>query len=122
MSKLDDKRKKCVLFVVSDESKAYKSYVRFPRKVITNKDVAFKEDECWNWGRSIEKCILAVLEWKHDFENDIEGEGESNDDDDESNVADVRESTKSSSTSSESHEYESLVMNEGMVRRASSWM
>ncbi|KAI5400437.1 hypothetical protein KIW84_065356 [Lathyrus oleraceus] len=53
--------------------------------------------------------------------NDIEGEGESNDDD-EGNVADVRESTESSSTSSESHEDESLVMNEGMVRRVSSWM
>lgn len=121
MSKLDDKRKKCVLFVVSDESKTYKLYVRFLRKVITNKDVAFKEDDYWNWGRSIDKCILGVLEWKHDFKNDIEGEGESNDDD-EGNVADVRESTESSSTSSESHEDESLVMNEGMVRRVSSWM
>jgi hypothetical protein len=119
-SKLDDKSRKCVLLGVSDESKAYRLYDPVSKKIIVSKDVVFEEDECWNWDRSKEECKLDVLECKDDFENDIE-RVESNDEGDDA-VANTRNSNESDSTSSESHEDEPLITNEGRVRKPPSWM
>lgn len=52
---------------------------------------------------------MNVLQCKDDFENDIEGGEDGNED--EGNVSDARNSGESSSTSSESHEDESLIVN-----------
>jgi hypothetical protein len=119
-SKLDDKSKKCVLLGVSDESKAYRLYDPISKKIIISKEVIFEEDECWNWDRSKDECSLDVLEFKNDSENDIEEGVENNED--EGNEVDARNLSESGSTSSESHEDESVIMNEGRVRRPPCWM
>ena len=105
---------------VSDESKAYRLYDPFSKKIIISKDVIFQEDECWNWGRRKEECKHDVLKWKDDDESDIEEEVESN----EEEVIDVdtRDSSETGSPSSESNEDNSPILNEGRVRRPPSWM
>ena len=47
--KLDDKSKQCVLFGVSDESKAYRLFDPVNRNIIISKDVIFEEQKNWNW-------------------------------------------------------------------------
>ena len=47
--KLDDKSKQCVLFGVSDESKAYRLFDPVNRKIIISKDAIFKGQKNWNW-------------------------------------------------------------------------
>ena len=108
------------LLGVSDESKAYRLYDPFSKKIIISKDVIFQEDECWNWGRRKEECKHDVLKWKDDDESDIEEEVESN----EEEVIDVdtRDSSETGSPSSESNEDNSPILNEGRVRRPPSWM
>ena len=66
------KSKKCVFLGVSDESKAYRLYDSVSKKIIISKYVIFQEDECWNWGKSNEECILDVLKWNDDDENNME--------------------------------------------------
>jgi len=51
-SKLDDKRTKCVLLGVSEESKAYKLYDHVKKKILISRDVKFQEDAAWNWTES----------------------------------------------------------------------
>ncbi|KAJ9565577.1 hypothetical protein OSB04_001543 [Centaurea solstitialis] len=47
--KLDDKSKGCVLFGVSEESKAYRLYDLETDQIIISRDVKFEEDEQWKW-------------------------------------------------------------------------
>lgn len=61
--KLDDKSIKCVILGVSEESKAYRLYDPFARKIIVSRDVIFEEDKSWNWGRTDEEVKLDVLDW-----------------------------------------------------------
>jgi len=49
--KLDDNSRLCVLFGVSDESKAYRLFDAINKKIIIRKDVIFEENK--SWGRSI---------------------------------------------------------------------
>ena len=43
--KLDGKSKRCVLFGVSDESKAYRLFDLVSQKIIIGRDVIFEEDK-----------------------------------------------------------------------------
>lgn len=134
-SKLDDKSKKCVLLGVSDESKAYKLYDPVSKKIIISKDVIFEEDVCWNWDNNKDERRVDVLEWKNDYENDIEeaiegneevgnngNEEEHNNGNEGGNNDDTTNSIESNSSSSESHEDESPNMVEGRVRRPPSYL
>lgn len=47
--KLDDKSIKCVMFGVSEESKAYRLYNPVDNNIITSRDVVFDEDAEWEW-------------------------------------------------------------------------
>ena len=129
--KLDDKSKKWVLLGVSDESKAYKLYDPVSKKIIISKDVIFEEDVCWNWDIQKVECRPYLLEWKNDYENDIEGvegneEGGNNDDNNDAsndnNNDDTANSIESNSSSSEHHEDDSPNAIEGRVRKTPSWM
>jgi len=62
-SKLDDKREKCILLGVSEESKAYRLYNPVSKKVIISRDVVFIENEKWEWKRSNEEIEVDLLEW-----------------------------------------------------------
>ena len=46
---LDDKSIKCVVFGLSEESKAYQLYDPMGGKIIISRDVVFEEDEEWEW-------------------------------------------------------------------------
>ena len=46
---LDDKSIKCVVFGLSEESKAYQLYDPMRGKIIISRDVVFEEDEEWEW-------------------------------------------------------------------------
>ncbi|RDX85712.1 hypothetical protein CR513_33057, partial [Mucuna pruriens] len=50
-SKLDDKSTKCVLFGVSEESKAYKIYDPINEKIHISRYVKF-QDTAWDWGEA----------------------------------------------------------------------
>jgi len=45
--KLDNKSRLCVLFGVSDESKAYKLFDPINKKILISKDVVFEENISW---------------------------------------------------------------------------
>ena len=60
--KLDNKSFQCVLLGMSEESKAYGLYDPESKKIVLSKDVVFKENECWDWGRSNEEARLDILE------------------------------------------------------------
>ena len=60
--KLDNKSFQCVLLGMSEESKAYGLYDPASKKIVLSKDVVFKENECWDWGRSNEEARLDILE------------------------------------------------------------
>ncbi|WJZ92508.1 hypothetical protein VitviT2T_011498 [Vitis vinifera] len=72
--KLDDKSFQCVLLGVSEESKAYRLYDLVSKKIVVSRDVVFKEDKCWNWGRSNEEVRLDVIEWGDNNEEGSEDE------------------------------------------------
>lgn len=57
-SKLDDKSIKCVLLVVSEESKAYKLYDPIKKKIHISRDVKFQEDAAWRWGEAKTSIML----------------------------------------------------------------
>ena len=75
--KLDDRSLKCVLFGVSEESKAYRLYDPATNKIIVSKDVVFEEEARWKWEQ--ESTISpSDLEWEDCVEhvNDEEGSNE----------------------------------------------
>ena len=74
-TKLDDKSVICVLFGVSQESKAYRLYDPNSQKIVVNRDVVFEEDKHWEWEKTHEELIVADLE----LENS-EAENEDNED------------------------------------------
>lgn len=45
---LDDRDKKYIFFIYSEESKAYKVFNLITKKVIVSKDVEFKEEKSWD--------------------------------------------------------------------------
>ena len=59
--KLDDKSKQCVLFGVSDESKAYKLFDPVNRKIIISKDVIFEEQKIGIGSRMKKKINKTLL-------------------------------------------------------------
>nr|GEV23641.1 hypothetical protein [Tanacetum cinerariifolium] len=78
--KLDDRSLKCVLFGISEESKAYRLYDPSKNKIIVSKDVVFEEDASWNWIQ--ESAIDSTdLQW--------EDKDEHGSDEDGSNTSDV---------------------------------
>ena len=50
-TKLDDKSLRCVLLGVSEESKGYRLYDPISQRIITSRDVVFKEDKNWDWDK-----------------------------------------------------------------------
>ena len=58
--KLDDRGERCVFIGVSDTSKAYKLFNPLTKKVVTNRDVIFFEENTWEW--SMEKSTLIVFD------------------------------------------------------------
>lgn len=72
--KLDSKSFKCVLFGVSDESKAYRLFDPTTNKIIVSRDVVFEEDQQWSWDDSHKQAILVDLEWEYDDEPGTEDE------------------------------------------------
>lgn len=124
-TKLDDKSCKCVLLGVSEESKAYRLYNPTSRKIIVSRDVVFEENECWDWGRSVEEVKLDVLDWGDNDDKELgQNNGEEGDDandgviEQEHGEPGVSASSSSSSlqdTSPDSDE-------EGRNRRQPDWM
>jgi hypothetical protein len=43
--------------------KQYRLYDPASEKIVVSRDMVFKENDCWNWGRSNEGKRLDVLEW-----------------------------------------------------------
>nr|GEY14991.1 retrovirus-related Pol polyprotein from transposon TNT 1-94 [Tanacetum cinerariifolium] len=66
--KNDAKSLKCILFGVSDESKAYRLFDLTSNKILVSRDVVFEEDEQWSWDDSHKQAIQVDLEWEHDEE------------------------------------------------------
>ena len=58
-TKLEDKSIACVLLGVSEESKAYRLYNPIAKKIITSRDVVFKENKSWDWDK---EHVVAILE------------------------------------------------------------
>ncbi|GJR16118.1 retrovirus-related pol polyprotein from transposon TNT 1-94 [Tanacetum coccineum] len=74
--KLDDKSIKCVLFGVSEETKAYRLYNPVKNKIIISKDVVFEEETAWNWNQE-QATSKDELEWEETTVQEVE-ESESN--------------------------------------------
>ncbi|XP_068663053.1 uncharacterized protein [Aristolochia californica] len=72
--KLDDKSLQCVLLGMSEESKAYRLYDLVSKKIVVSRDVAFEENECWDWGRTNEEAKLDILEWGNSNEEGSEAD------------------------------------------------
>nr|KYP74877.1 Retrovirus-related Pol polyprotein from transposon TNT 1-94 [Cajanus cajan] len=70
--KLDDKSKQCVLFGVSDESKAYRLFDPVNKKIIISKDVIFEEHKSWNWEQNKAENQLEIVEWEEHEGNSTE--------------------------------------------------
>ena len=114
------------LLGVSEESKAYRLYDPISQRIITSRDVVFKEDMNWEWDKKYEESIVCDLEWG-DLEeeatmfNDNKGgnevglneEGSKSKSDPEANVDAAEENFSSESSPSS---------NEGMNRRPPIWM
>lgn len=90
-----------------------------------SKDVIFEEDECWDWGRSIEELKLDVLDWGESEDEDGGNNSESEDEDggndnleggENSNIEGDLVASSASSQSSED------VQEEGRNRRPPDWM
>ncbi|KZV06587.1 hypothetical protein F511_45933 [Dorcoceras hygrometricum] len=47
-TKLEDKSKICVFLEISDESKAYRLFDPFSKKIIISRDVVFEEEKSWD--------------------------------------------------------------------------
>ena len=111
---------------VSEESKAYRLYDPISQRIITSRDVVFKEDMNWDWDKKYEESIVCDLEWG-DLEeeatmfNDNKGgnevgpneEGSKSKSDPEANVDAAEENFSSESSPSS---------NEGRNRRPPIWM
>ena len=70
-SKLDNKSKPCILFGVSDESKAYRFFDPTNKKIIISKDVIFEENKGWIWEQSgVENHLEIVVEESSDSQSE----------------------------------------------------
>lgn len=76
--KLDDKSYSCVLFGVSNESKAYRLYDPASKCIVVSCDVVFEEDSCWDWSQISEE-ESRELEWG---DNVFEDNGDSGNEED----------------------------------------
>ena len=74
--KLDDKSKQCVLFGVSDESKAYKLFDPVNRKIIISKGVIFEEQKNWNWEQNEGENQQDIVDLGENEEYDTEEQPE----------------------------------------------
>ncbi|KAJ9559520.1 hypothetical protein OSB04_004680 [Centaurea solstitialis] len=69
--KLDDRSRKCVMFGVSEESKAYRLYDPINDKIVISKDVKFEEETPWSWGQS--STTQSDLQWEDDDQEEESG-------------------------------------------------
>ncbi|WZZ37877.1 hypothetical protein YC2023_034136 [Brassica napus] len=58
--KLDEKSKRCVMFGMAKESKAYRLYDPETKRIVTSRDVKFDEEKSWNWEETKENEGLSV--------------------------------------------------------------
>ncbi|GAU26480.1 hypothetical protein TSUD_294490 [Trifolium subterraneum] len=73
--KLDGRSIKCVLFGVSEESKAYKLYDPAEKKIIVSKDVIFEETKGWDWdNKTVDKVDEAVSDTGDNSDIELENE------------------------------------------------
>ena len=56
--KLYDKAEKCVFIGVSETSKAYKLFNPLTKKIVTNRDAIFDEDNTWDWNEQQPNSII----------------------------------------------------------------
>lgn len=66
-TKLEEKSLRCVMLGVSEESKAYRLYDPFSKKIIVSRDVIFSEGDGWNWAEN-QDDLVTELHW-NDMEN-----------------------------------------------------
>ncbi|CAA7024669.1 unnamed protein product [Microthlaspi erraticum] len=62
--KLDDKSTTCVLIGVRSESKGYRLYNPVSQKVVTSRDVVFKEEKGWDWEKKSGETNEEQLIWE----------------------------------------------------------
>jgi hypothetical protein len=90
-TKLEDKSRCCVLFGISEESKAYRLYDPTSKRIIISRDVVFEEDGQWNWEKRSEEDNTFDTKWEdekseereefsdiNEEENAVEGNEEEN--------------------------------------------
>ncbi|GAU23238.1 hypothetical protein TSUD_172660 [Trifolium subterraneum] len=70
--KLDDKSVKCVLFGISEESKAYSLYNPITKRIIISRDVKFVEKDKWEWDGKSEKLVEQVISDEESDKNNEE--------------------------------------------------
>ncbi|GKC58826.1 copia-type polyprotein [Tanacetum coccineum] len=63
--KLDNRSLKCVMFGVSEESKAYRLYDPVNNKIVISKDVVFEEEKAWPWNQG-SVAAKSDLNWEDD--------------------------------------------------------
>nr|DAD39485.1 TPA_asm: hypothetical protein HUJ06_013808 [Nelumbo nucifera] len=116
-TKLKDKSFTCVLLGVSEESKAYRLYDPIAKKIVISRDVVFEEEKSWDWDKSYEEQVVAVLEW-----GDNEKNAAANNEDE----AEIEDGSSAEEVAADSpnlvEEEGSLSSIEGRVRRPPVWM
>ena len=112
MKKLDDKAEKCVFFGVSDASKAYKLFNPLTKKVVTNRDVVFYEENTWDWKGQQPNQVLV--------DNDAEQEHVHAPIMHENSTKTTQTTTKTSQSVAEVNEKEAQSI--GRVRSRPAWM
>lgn len=108
--KLDNKGVKCVLFGVSEESKAYRLYNPLTKRISVSKDVVFDENSSWNWEGN-DKGKSVALELEEDENADVE-----------ENVPSDGEESNESSFDTGSEAAETSLRNMQRSRRRPVWM
>nr|GFA98389.1 putative RNA-directed DNA polymerase [Tanacetum cinerariifolium] len=89
--KLDDRSLKCVMFSVSEKSKAYRLYDPVNNKIVISKDVVFKEEKAWPWNQG-SVAAKSDLNWEDDDHESDDSSEPSNIGSDGSNDVNVRAS------------------------------
>ena len=115
-TKLEDKSRCCVLFGVSEESKAYRLYDPTTKRIIISRDVVFEEEGQWNWEKSSEEDNMFDMEWEGEKREERD---ESCDGNEEENATDGNEEN---ATDGNEEENAASPVTERRNRRAPGWM
>ncbi|GAA0145519.1 hypothetical protein LIER_42864 [Lithospermum erythrorhizon] len=69
--KLDKRSSVCIFLGYSDNTKGFRLFDMESKRIVISRDVVFKEEKQWDWGRDYKEQVDAELEWDDYNDNHV---------------------------------------------------